>query len=78
MLNRILVTLLRGLVHFYRLTLSPLWGKNCRFQPTCSAYALEALNKHGAWRGSWLVLKRLGRCHPFKSLGAKSGYDPVP
>ena len=78
MLNRTLVALLRGLVHLYRLTLSPLLGKNCCFQPTCSAYALEALQKHGAWRGSWLVLKRLGRCHPFKSMGAGSGYDPVP
>ncbi len=69
---------LRGLIHVYRLTLSPLIGRNCRFQPTCSAYALEALEKHGAWRGSWLVLKRLGRCHPVKAFGAGSGYDPVP
>lgn len=72
------VAILRGMIHLYRLTLSPLLGKNCRFQPTCSAYALEALEKHGAWRGSWLVLKRLGRCHPIKALGSRSGYDPVP
>jgi putative membrane protein insertion efficiency factor len=47
---------------------------NCRFQPTCSAYALEALEKHGAIRGSWLALRRILRCHP----GGGSGYDPVP
>jgi putative membrane protein insertion efficiency factor len=78
MLRNIPVAILRGMIHLYRLALSPVLGKNCRFQPTCSAYALEALEKHGAWRGSWLVLKRLGRCHPIKALGGRSGYDPVP
>jgi len=61
-------------VHAYRLFLSPWLGMNCRFQPTCSAYALEALEKHGAFYGGWLTLRRLLRCHP---LGG-SGYDPVP
>jgi putative membrane protein insertion efficiency factor len=61
-------------VRAYRLLLSPWVGMNCRFQPTCSAYALEALEKHGAFRGSWLALRRILRCHP----GGGSGYDPVP
>ncbi|HUF86864.1 MAG TPA: membrane protein insertion efficiency factor YidD [Thermohalobaculum sp.] len=61
-------------VHAYRLVLSPWLGMNCRFRPTCSAYALEALEKHGALRGSWLALRRILRCHP----GGGSGYDPVP
>lgn len=62
----------------YRLLVSPLWGPRCRFLPTCSAYALEALEKHGAWRGSLLALRRLSRCHPIPWLGAGHGYDPVP
>ena len=61
-------------VHAYRLLLSPWLGTNCRFQPTCSAYALEALEKHGGIRGSWLAIRRILRCHP----GGGSGYDPVP
>ena len=61
-------------VHFYRLVISPLLGSNCRFQPTCSANALEALAKHGALRGGWLALRRILRCRP----GGGSGYDPVP
>ena len=61
-------------VQAYRLVLSPWLGANCRFQPTCSAYALEALETHGAWRGGWLALRRVARCHP---LGG-SGFDPVP
>jgi putative membrane protein insertion efficiency factor len=61
-------------VRAYRLVLSPWVGHACRFQPTCSAYALEALERHGALRGSWLTLRRIGRCHPWGSWG----YDPVP
>lgn len=61
-------------VQAYRLTFSPWVGFNCRYQPTCSAYALEALERHGAWRGGWLALRRIGRCHPW----GRSGYDPVP
>ena len=78
MLNKLVAKFLRGLILAYRYTFSPLVGRNCRFQPTCSAYALEALEKHGAWKGGWLTLKRLGSCHPIKLLGAKDGYDPVP
>jgi putative membrane protein insertion efficiency factor len=66
--------LLRGLVLAYRWTLSPLLGPRCRFLPTCSAYALDALASHGAVAGGWLVLRRLARCHPWGG----SGYDPVP
>ena len=61
-------------VRAYRLLLSPWVGRNCRFMPTCSEYALEALEKHGAWRGSWLTIRRLSRCRP----GGGDGYDPVP
>jgi hypothetical protein len=61
-------------VRAYRLLLSPWLGLSCRYQPTCSAYALEALEKHGAIRGIWLTIRRIARCHP----GGGSGYDPVP
>lgn len=61
-------------VHAYRLLLSPVLGRNCRFAPTCSEYALEALERHGALKGGWLALRRISRCHP---LGGE-GYDPVP
>lgn len=61
-------------VRLYRLTFSAQVGFNCRYQPTCSAYALEALARHGGLRGGWLALRRILRCHP---LGG-SGYDPVP
>lgn len=61
-------------VRAYRLLLSPWIGHGCRFQPTCSVYALEALERHGALRGTALMLRRIGRCHPWGG----SGYDPVP
>ena len=69
-----LATLLSLPVRAYRLLLSPWVGHSCRYQPTCSAYALEALEKHGGLRGSYLATKRILSCHP---LGG-SGYDPVP
>lgn len=62
------------LVRFYRLAISPLLGINCRYDPTCSRYAIEALQTHGVMRGTWLAAKRIGRCHPWGG----SGYDPVP
>lgn len=65
---------MRALVIGYRWTLSPFVGWHCRFQPTCSAYALEALERHGAIVGGWLTLRRLLRCHPWGGWG----YDPVP
>ena len=63
-----------GLLKGYRKVISPLYGNVCKYYPSCSAYALEAVTVHGAWRGTGLALRRLGRCHPW-SLG---GYDPVP
>ena len=62
------------LVRFYQLCISPLTPSACRFTPTCSQYALEALRKHGLIKGLWLTVKRLLRCHPWGG----SGYDPVP
>ena len=62
------------LIRLYQLTLSPWLGLQCRYEPTCSKYAAEALEKHGVRRGVWLAAKRLGRCHPW----GRSGYDPVP
>ena len=61
-------------VHVYRWTLKPFIGNECRHLPTCSAYALEAIDKNGAWRGSWLAVSRIWRCRP----GGTDGYDPVP
>ena len=67
---------IRGLVLLYRGALRPLLGQgHCRFHPTCSAYALEAVAERGPWRGGWLTLRRLSRCHP---LGGRGGFDPVP
>jgi putative membrane protein insertion efficiency factor len=62
-------------IHIYRLFISPLTGKNCRFEPTCSEYALTALKTHGIFYGSYLSIKRILKCHPFSRY---SGYDPVP
>jgi putative membrane protein insertion efficiency factor len=67
-------TLLIYLVRAYQLILSPMLGQNCRFYPSCSHYAIEALRVHGAARGGWLALRRLGRCHPWHA----GGLDPVP
>jgi uncharacterized protein len=61
-------------VRFYRMAISPLRPPTCRYTPTCSEYAVEALERHGAARGSWLALRRLLRCHPFHA----GGHDPVP
>jgi len=66
--------LLCALVRAYRLALSPLLPPSCRFEPSCSAYALEALSRHGALRGSWLAARRVARCHPFHP----GGVDAVP
>ncbi|OOG23484.1 membrane protein insertion efficiency factor YidD [Thioalkalivibrio denitrificans] len=62
------------LIQAYRLLLSPFVGQHCRFTPSCSCYAIEAIERHGALRGGWLTVRRLGRCHPW----CEGGYDPVP
>lgn len=70
MVRVVLMAFLRA----YRLVISPLYGQTCRYYPTCSAYALDAIDRHGALRGSWLALRRLGRCHPW----CEGGVDLVP
>jgi len=67
---RVLMALITG----YRRFISPLLSPRCRFAPSCSAYALEAVREHGALRGTWLAARRIGRCHPFNP----GGFDPVP
>jgi putative membrane protein insertion efficiency factor len=69
-MHKLLVVLVRG----YQLAISPLIGMHCRFSPSCSSYAIEAIERHGALRGGWLALRRIARCHPF----APGGFDPVP
>lgn len=69
-MRRLLVALVRA----YQYALAPWWGQQCRFTPTCSHYAVEALERHGALAGSWLAIRRILRCHPW----TPGGYDPVP
>ncbi len=66
--------ILLALIKLYRILISPLFPPSCRFQPTCSQYALDAVEIHGVWRGSYLAINRICRCHPFHP----GGYDPVP
>jgi uncharacterized protein len=69
-MRHLLILLLKG----YRFAISPLYGQVCRYHPSCSAYALQAVTEHGSLRGSWLAARRVLRCHPW----AEGGYDPVP
>lgn len=72
--RKLFARLLLTPIYIYRYFISPLLGVKCRFAPSCSAYTIEAIEKHGALRGGWLAVKRITRCHPFGG----SGYDPVP
>ena len=72
--NAGMAKLLQFLIRAYQVLLSPFLGSHCRFTPSCSQYATEAIRRYGALRGSWLAVKRIGRCHPF----CDGGYDPVP
>ncbi|MEO6331157.1 MAG: membrane protein insertion efficiency factor YidD [Gemmatimonadaceae bacterium] len=69
-MGKFLILLVRG----YQVGISPLLPASCRYYPTCSAYAVEAIERHGAARGGWLALRRIARCHPFRA----GGFDPVP
>jgi putative membrane protein insertion efficiency factor len=69
-----LSAVLRSLIRLYQLAIGPLLPRVCRFEPTCSGYALEAIGRHGPYRGLWLATRRILRCHPFHP----GGYDPVP
>jgi putative membrane protein insertion efficiency factor len=73
-LKTILIFPFVGLIRIYQWTISPLIGPKCRFTPTCSQYGLEALKKHGLFKGLWLTIRRISRCHPWGG----SGHDPVP
>ena len=66
--------LAQTLIHAYQLLIAPFSGGACRFEPSCSSYAMDAIAMHGAWKGGWLAMKRISRCHPF----AAPGIDPVP
>lgn len=72
-MKKMVKKLLLALIRFYRAAISPLLGANCRFIPTCSAYAMQAIEKYGAWKGGLMALRRILRCNPF----CKGGYDPV-
>ena len=73
-INKTIAFVFVGLITVYQKWISPLFGPSCRFIPSCSAYGIEAVNRHGPWRGGWLTLKRLSKCHPFTPCGC----DPVP
>jgi putative membrane protein insertion efficiency factor len=77
-MRRIATALLSAPIRAYRLLLSPLMPARCRFTPSCSHYALDALDQHGPVKGLWLTVRRLARCHPISWLGGSSGFDPVP
>ena len=74
MLKKIIIAPFVVLIYFYKIVISPLMPSSCRFQPTCSSYFIEALKVHGVFKGSYLGLNRISRCHPW----GKNGYDPVP
>jgi putative membrane protein insertion efficiency factor len=73
-INRVFSALFLFLIKIYQYLISPILGQSCRFTPSCSQYGLEAIQKHGPFKGAWLTLKRIARCHPWGS----HGHDPVP
>lgn len=73
-MKRLVARAALGGIRIYQKLVSPFLGANCRYQPTCSSYAAEAVERFGAGKGSWLALRRIGRCHPWRA----GGYDPVP
>ena len=77
-MRKFAVALLSAPIRAYRILVSPLLPHTCRFTPSCSVYALEALKQHGPVKGLWLTARRLARCHPITWLGGSSGFDPVP
>jgi putative membrane protein insertion efficiency factor len=77
-MRRFLVALLSAPIRAYRALISPLTPPSCRFVPSCSHYALEALHSHGPAKGLFLAARRISRCHPITWLGGSSGFDPVP
>ena len=77
-LRRVSMFIVLAPIRFYRDFISPLFPPVCRFDPTCSTYARDAIVLHGPWKGLWLAIKRVLRCHPIHWLGGSEGYDPVP
>ena len=77
-MRKLMVALLSAPIRAYRAVISPMMAPVCRFTPSCSAYALEALHQHGPVTGLWLAVRRIARCHPITWLGGSSGFDPVP
>jgi putative membrane protein insertion efficiency factor len=73
-MSKLLGNLFISLIRIYQVAISPLFPPRCRFTPTCSVYGVDAIRKYGPFRGSWLAMKRIARCHPWGG----SGYDPVP
>jgi putative membrane protein insertion efficiency factor len=71
---KLIVAPILGLIELYQTLISPMLGNRCRFYPTCSHYAADALAEHGLFKGTWLALKRIGKCHPLH----EGGFDPVP
>ncbi|WP_443946467.1 membrane protein insertion efficiency factor YidD [Pedobacter sp. AW1-32] len=73
-INKVFSWFFLALIKVYQYAISPMLGANCRFTPTCSQYGIEAIRKYGPFKGGWMALKRIGRCHPW----GKHGHDPVP
>ena len=73
-MRKLLKTIFTGLIRIYQMAISPYLGQNCRYEPSCSTYAIQALDKHGVLKGSWLAIKRIVSCGPWGG----HGYDPVP